>query len=49
MRAHLHYHRNLACIVWLDSKNEPLPVLDTRRAWRRTVYRQPKLSKRRAA
>ena len=49
MRAYLHYHRGRACIVWLDSHDEPLPVLDTRRAWRSTIYRQPKLCKAKAA
>lgn len=44
MRAHLHYHRNLACIVFLDSKGHGFPVLDTRRAWRATIYRMPKLA-----
>lgn len=49
MRAHLHYHRGRACIVWLDSHGDPLPVLDTRRAWRRTVYRRPRLARGRRA
>lgn len=45
MRAQLHYHRARACIVWLDSHGDPIPVLDTRRAYRLTIYRQPKLCK----
>jgi hypothetical protein len=44
MKARLHYHRNRACIVWLDSKAQGLPVLDTRRARRVTIYRRPKLA-----
>lgn len=44
MRAYLHYHRGRAYIVWLDSQDEPLPALDTRRAYRKTIYRRPRLS-----
>jgi hypothetical protein len=43
MRARLEYHHNRACIVWLDSKGAGYPVPDTRRAWRVTIYRRPKL------
>jgi hypothetical protein len=49
MRAYLHHHRGRTSIVFTDSKGAGLPVLDTRRAWRDVVYRQPKPCKRRAA
>lgn len=49
MRAYLHYLHGRACIVWLDSHDEPLPVLDTRRAYRKTIYRMPKMRARRSA
>lgn len=42
MRAYLHHHRGRAYIVFTDSQGEPLPLLDTRRAWRKTIYRRPK-------
>lgn len=49
MRAYIHYLHGRACIVFTDTHGEPLPVLDTRRAWRPVVYRVPKPDKRRTA
>jgi hypothetical protein len=44
VKARLHYHRGQPCIVFLDSHGDALPVPDTRRAWRVTIYRRPKLA-----
>jgi hypothetical protein len=40
-RARLSRLKGRRYFVWLDSHGEPLPVSDSRTAWRPVIYRPP--------
>lgn len=41
MTVRLQFIRGVLAFVWLDSQGEGLPLFDTRRAYRRAIYRNP--------